>query len=548
MAEQNKFEVEITARIDQLEGALKKAEDGINKAGKAAQSQKGQFSSLGDTLSVMNVNFGGVGVNVGAMTKQLNSVVTAIKAATLSTRAFGVALAATGIGAILLALGALIGLFKSTQQGTDAVNKVMMQLKYAFDAIVGVLQTKVLAGFEKLKKAFEDPKKAVVDLWESIKTNLLNRLVGVSDAFQILGRTISLALKGKLSEAREEASKLGETILQIATGVEDLPNKMKAFANEIGAAYENGKKVGATLADLDKKIMLYKINTTAELAKQRSILAENNRISHDEAATLEEQLAAQEKAYAALNRIKQIELGLLSLEHKRADLATTTSDTNDETKLQIQQILAAQHEVVAAIDQQGKRLDANNARLNKAKLEAEALKKALEFRADIDAIDTSAFEKFAETFESMEEEPILEKFLTADQVEEHKKMLEGIAQKYNEVSVAANVLSNSIGSVVEDGFMILFDSAKGFDDFAKVLKNAFKRIIADMAAAAAKALVLRAIMGAFTGGAGFAVAGGGGVGSFAQLFGQGMGGGGAMQIRGQDLVRLTNNAGANTIR
>jgi hypothetical protein len=550
MAQENKFEVEITARIDQLESGLKKAEDSIKKAGSAAASEKGKFAQLGDTLSVMNVNFGGIGVNVGAMVKSFQGASAAIKAATLATRGFGMALAATGIGAIIVALGMLFSAFKSTQQGTDAINKVLAQFKGVMDAIVGLLQGSAIRAFERLKKAFDDPKQAVIDLWEAIKTNLMNRLQGVVNAVVSAAKMIGLALKRDFAGAKSESKNFANAMAQVATGVENVFDKAGNVIKQVGEAVKNGLDVGGQLADLDKRITLMQRRNTEEIAKQEAIMRKHQALSRNTDLSLQEQLKHHQEAVVAMGKMQALESELAKLQLQRADLATTLNDTSDEEKQILAEKQAALDQINARYSSMGREMQENNLRINRGlKVEQEKVK-ALEMQkklsADIAAMDTSAFDDFAKSFEEIPEKIQPEIFLDAGQIEKHKEMLEGLAQKFNALTISANMLSNSVAGVVHEGFDILFDSTKGFEDFTKVLQKAFQRIIADMAAAAAKALILRAILGSFTGGAGFAVPGGG-IGSFGQLLGQNLGGGN-MMIRGQDLVRLQNNNTTNVYR
>jgi hypothetical protein len=552
MAEQNKFEVEITARIDQLESALKKAEGSIKSAGKAAQSEGSKFSSFADTLSVMNVNFGGLGVNIGAMVTKLRAVSASIKATTIATRGFGVALAATGVGAIVIALGLLISAFLSTQRGADGLNRVMKQFKFAMDAIVGLLQGVATDAFDGLKKAFQDPKQAVIDLWEAIKTNLINRVKGLVDTFTSGFAVIKSAIKLDVEGVKQNYAKYLESLMQVATGVDDLPGKIKKGFDKVKEAVADGLDIGDQIAAAEKELALFRIQNTQELSKQRALLEEGKRISTATSLTLEEQLAGQKQAEAALNRIKSIELQRNKIEERIAELATQTSETLDDTKIELEEIRARNFDIEKSFQTQGKELQANAKRLNDAKKAAEEMADNLAIEKHFQNLDLSEMEEFTLNYKPNEAFEPDDIFLTKEQVEGQKALMESLANQYNMAAQSADVLANSVAGVVSEGFDILFDSSKGFDDFAEVLRRAFVRIIAQMTAAAAKALVLRAIMSAFTGGAGVALsagatAAGAGVPSLNSVIAQALGAGGNV-IRAQDLVRVQNNGAGNVVR
>jgi hypothetical protein len=54
-------------------------------------------------------------------------------------------------------------------------------------AIFNVLGDRASALGKIIFEAFDDPQQAVKDLWEVIKTNLLNRIKGVGETFKALG-------------------------------------------------------------------------------------------------------------------------------------------------------------------------------------------------------------------------------------------------------------------------------------------------------------------------------------------------------------------------
>ena len=80
--------------------------------------------------------------------------------------------------------------------------------------------------------AFENPKEAVLGLWEAIKTNVMNRITGVADAFIGLGKIVSSALALDFDGVKEGASQLAESVVQVGTGIDDAYGKAKKAVSE----------------------------------------------------------------------------------------------------------------------------------------------------------------------------------------------------------------------------------------------------------------------------------------------------------------------------
>ena len=103
---------------------------------------------------------------------------------------------------------------------------------------------------EKLFGAFENPKEAITDLWELIKTNVINRFTGLADMFGALGNVIKAAFTLDFEGLKEASADLGESTLQALTGVDDLTGKIakgmemvKEFAKDTQAEVKQALKL-----------------------------------------------------------------------------------------------------------------------------------------------------------------------------------------------------------------------------------------------------------------------------------------------------------------
>ena len=233
-------------------------------------------------FKVMGVSLNGVKKGFASAAVTAKGMFGSIKAGLIST----------GIGAFVVLVGSLIAYFKSTKDGAEKLERVLA----GFGATVSVITDRLSSFGKVIVSAFEDPQQAVKDLWEAIKTNLLNRMTGIIDAFGFLGKTIKAALTLDFDEIKENAAGFGESMIQVATGVDDLTGKMaegfKSVADEINndvAAAMKLKKATQELRQLENDFAIDRAKTRQEIQKARLEAL-------DESKTQEERLAALQKA------------------------------------------------------------------------------------------------------------------------------------------------------------------------------------------------------------------------------------------------------------
>jgi hypothetical protein len=230
-----------------------------------------------------------MGVSLNGVKKAFASAAVTAKGMFGSIKA---GLIATGIGAFLVLIGSLVSYFKSTKDGAEKLERAMA----GFGAVVSVITDRLSTFGEVIVSAFENPQQAVKDLWEAIKTNLLNRVQGIIDVFRYLGKTIESALDFEWDEMKENAAGFGESIVQVATGVDDLTGKMakgfKALGDEIEkdvAAAMRLKGMLQQLKDEEREFSKVRAQTRQDIQKARLDAL-------DESKTAEERLAAVQKA------------------------------------------------------------------------------------------------------------------------------------------------------------------------------------------------------------------------------------------------------------
>ena len=233
-------------------------------------------------FKVMGVSLNGVKKGFASAAVTAKGMFGSIKAGLIST----------GIGAFVVLVASLTSYFKSTKRGAEMLERGLA----GFGATVSVITDRLSSFGEIIVSAFEDPQQAIADLWESIKTNLLNRITGIVDAFGFLGKTIKAAMSLDFDEVKKNAAGLGDSILQVATGVEDVTGKMaegfKSLGNEIKNDVDAAMKLkGATqaLRQVENDFAKERANTRQEIQKARLEAL-------DESKTQEERLEALQKA------------------------------------------------------------------------------------------------------------------------------------------------------------------------------------------------------------------------------------------------------------
>ena len=253
-----------------------------------------------------------------------------------SLKLFKIALISTGIGAIVVALGTLVAAFLSTQEGIDKVNQVLKPFGVILQRLWGVLQKVGTA----MVDTFTHPKKAISELWDFIKSHLINQVTGIIDTFKYVGKAINAALHLDWEGVKENAAKVGESALQAATGVDNLTGKIKNAAKETGKFLSDSWKIGKDLADLTIKIE----ETENEMIVKRSMLnaefEKQKEIAQDITKTDEERRVAAQKAIDIQNELLNDEQALLDMKIKKKRAELALNDTDREAQKELNELVA----------------------------------------------------------------------------------------------------------------------------------------------------------------------------------------------------------------
>lgn len=260
----------------------------------------------------------------------------------------------TSIGTIIKSLG-LIGaalavfefmrdLLSKNQKVMDALNTATTALEILFYKLFDSLEPIGSA----MKAAFSDPKQAVLDLWETIKENLLNRMEGVILQFKALGSVIKSAIDLDWDGVTEGAKDFASATVQVATGLDKAQQAaaldgIKNFAKDV----ENATR--ASIAQADALVQLRKEVELAEVEQRKLMLQYQNeaelqrQIRDDISLTVQERQAANVRLGEILDEqiAKETELA-----NKRLDLANAEIAVAGETTELLRQKAEAELELI----------------------------------------------------------------------------------------------------------------------------------------------------------------------------------------------------------
>jgi hypothetical protein len=291
-------------------------------AGKASQTQVEAANTAATSANA-------TATAAQATTQQAATAATA--ASTVATRALSIALLAIPIVALLAVIVPLISFLASTQEGLDKITSVTRPLVAIFESFIGVLQN---AG-KSLIDTFTNPKKALEDLTEFVKTNLINRF-----------KAFAVILDGIVNL---DFAKVGSGIAQAATGVENLGGKIAASAKETAKFLADAAAKGAALDVLEKKLETTRNANLLLLGEATEEVKAQNRIAEDQTKTNKEREIATGKSIVAakeINRLKNLELDIeiAILENKQS-----RNDTSRAEEAELNKIIAKKNENNAAL-------------------------------------------------------------------------------------------------------------------------------------------------------------------------------------------------------
>ena len=195
-----------------------------------------------------------------------------------------------------------------------------------------------------MQAAFSDPKQAVLDLWDAIKENLLNRVEGLIKGYTAVGKVLKGAFSLDWDTIKEGASDFGTAMIQATTGLNEaqqaaVVSGFKEFANDVKDATVAAVEQANTLVKLRNELILLE-------AEQRRLILTTQKQAEDQRQIRDDISKTLAVRIEANNKLKEI----LDQQEK------------DETKIANKRIQLAEAELA---------LDRNNVELKAAVITAE---------------------------------------------------------------------------------------------------------------------------------------------------------------------------------
>lgn len=273
-------ELVFTAKVDTNE-----AEKELNKIDKSVQDTDKATKGLSSSLDKMT----------GGAVSGFKSMVGGVRSGIAAMKSLRVAIAATGLGALVIAVGSLVTAFQRNQAAADKINRVFAQI----GAVVDILLDNFADLGVKILDAFENPVQAVEDLWEAIKTNILNRIQGITDSFGALGRTIKSALSLDFDGVTKGAEDFGKAFVQASTGV--TPEQWAEIGESIKETADEMNEARLAADSLEKRTQALRDANIAAITTESELRAAINAkrlAAEEEGISLERQIQLIEEADA----------------------------------------------------------------------------------------------------------------------------------------------------------------------------------------------------------------------------------------------------------
>ena len=215
------------------------------------------------------------------------------------------------ITAVVLGIGLLTKAISGNQNSADSFGKAWAGVGNILGFISGLLT--------KLGQALIDvaakPKQALSDLVDFLEQNVMNRFKSFGVIMESLGKFMS----GDFSAG---AKQLTDGMIQLTTGVENATDKMLAFGNSMGDAYNAGAQLKEMQIELEKQ-QISSITTLQQLQDEESKLS---LIADDNTKSLKQREQASKDLTKVQSEMSSIRVGLLKQEYEaekaRVDLET----------------------------------------------------------------------------------------------------------------------------------------------------------------------------------------------------------------------------------
>lgn len=332
----------VTQKIDEVNDAIRESQDETEKLNR-------KFGDLGDAgdefLSIADSLTGGLVTGFGDAFKSVKNVTTGFK----GLRA---AIISTGIGALIVALGALVNWFVSTEKGARLLDRATIALQIVFkqvsDAVNSFLENDLVA-------FFEDPIESITGFGEAIKNYLIDNVNKFLDGLGLLGEAVSKLFEGDFQGAMDAASEGALKLLDAGTRLNPATAVLRLQMDALGGvvetvadAYEEADEQAGKMEATNHRLMEVTKRLTVENARLQSGIEVQQKIIDDTTRSYEDRLDALDRQSAMTVQLAENEAQLARLnEQTIRDQISITHSYEDRVDLE-QQLADAQAERIEA--------------------------------------------------------------------------------------------------------------------------------------------------------------------------------------------------------
>lgn len=265
----------------------------------------------------------GVAKGVQKIDNNLEDVKDSSNVAAKGIKGIGTALKAVGIGLAIAAFGKLVEVFNQNQKVADAFNTTFEVLSLGFNDFFNFLDKNIPNVIGYFKSTFEDPQQNARDFGEAIKRNVIERINSSIEALGFFATAAKKAFSGDWEGAMEAAKMGGKELVDTITGIDGSFDKVVRTVTSATTSIADYAKstVDAATSNVDltksaevaavmQQGLIEKYDRQAELQRQ---------IRDDEAKTIEERIAANNKLGEILDEQEKSMLELADLQLAAAE-------------------------------------------------------------------------------------------------------------------------------------------------------------------------------------------------------------------------------------
>ncbi len=314
--------------------ALNKMSAEQRKATKEGQELEQETKRIFEEMKSLQEATGKTSLNVGNYADALSDTNRASARAVGGVRSFKGALDLIKAHPVIAVLGVFISLltgifalFKRTSKGAEIFTAASGALQGVLSVLTGVVDRL----FTSLMNAFSNPKEAIINLWNTIRDNLVNRFEGFVKLINTVGRALKALWNRDFTELKIAVEEVGSALVQMSTGLDE--KQQKNFAKSIvqtTKAVRGQIKAFADLATERRKVN--RLNRETERSIQKVIQQEElqRAIADDATKSFKEREEAAQKASEATIKRSKGELLIaernLSLLNKELELRKSNGE------------------------------------------------------------------------------------------------------------------------------------------------------------------------------------------------------------------------------